>query len=163
MVGHRPACKRRCRAIWSIGCDGQQCRNLHQHELSRYQRRAMASRYGGQSRCFFLGVQAGRPTNAIHLTRQVAVDYTEDNIVCNAGAPVTGRTDIAIAPACLCDNTHALAKIGRTGRYCIGCDVSCERNGDLLDRHKSAGGSRLEGWLRLRRRSSGRRDALYLG
>jgi glucose 1-dehydrogenase len=45
-----------------------------------------------------------RKAAVVHLTRQVAVDYAKDKIVCNAIAPgkiLTGRTDIAIAPEML--------------------------------------------------------------
>jgi len=54
----------------------------------------------------------------VHLTRQVAVDYAKDGIVCNAVAPgkvLTGKTGRAIEPRWL-DYSHARTPMPRLGR-----------------------------------------------
>ena len=54
----------------------------------------------------------------VHLTRQVAVDYAKDGIICNAVAPgkiLTGKTGRAIEPRWI-DYSHARTPLPRLGR-----------------------------------------------
>ena len=91
----------------------------------------------------------------VYLTRQVAVDYAKESIVCNAVAPgkiLTGKTGRAVEQRWL-DYSHArtpLPRLGRSEDVANAAALPGLRRGDLHHRREPDGRRRLDGGLGLR-------------